>query len=77
MSKEQYNKIIAHAKDTLETSILEKISEFKYCEIDGYYIIQVYVKDGIKAKEMGEILTNIEDYAKECGFNILVDFLRG
>lgn len=77
MSKEQYNKIINNAKDTLDKNILNKISEFKYNEIDGYYVIQVYVKSDIKAKEMGEILTNIEEYAKECGFNILVDFLRG
>ncbi|AKN31533.1 hypothetical protein Ccar_11940 [Clostridium carboxidivorans P7] len=77
MSKEQYNKIINNAKSTLGKTILEKISEFKYKELDGYYVIQVYVKSNIKAKEMGEILTNIEEYAKECGFNILVDFLRG
>ncbi|AIY80162.1 hypothetical protein FDB15_14000 [Clostridium botulinum] len=77
MSKEQYNKIINNAKDTLDKNILEKISEFKYNEVDSYYVIQVYVKSNIKAKEMGEILTNIEDYAKDCGFNILVDFLRG
>lgn len=77
MSNEQYNKIISSTKSTLDKTILEKISEFKYKEFDGYYVIQVYVKSNIKAKEMGEILTNIEDYAKECGFNILVDFLRG
>lgn len=77
MSKEQYNKIINNAKDTLAKDILEKITEFKYKEIDGYYVIQVYIKDNTKAKEMGEILTNIEDYAKVCGFNVLVDFLRG
>ncbi|OOM14653.1 hypothetical protein [Clostridium saccharobutylicum] len=77
MSKEQYNKIINNAKDTLDKNILDKITEFKYNEVDGYYVIQVYVKSNIKAKEMGEILTNIEDYAKECGYNILVDFLRG
>lgn len=77
MSKEQYNKIINNAKDTLEKNILDKITQFKYNEVDGYYVIQVYVKLNIKAKEMGEILTNIKDYAKECGYNILVDFLRG
>lgn len=77
MSKEQYNKIISNVQDTLDKMILDKISEFKYKEVDGYYVIEVYVKANIKAKEMGEILTNIEDYAKECGFNILVDFLRG
>lgn len=77
MSKDQYNKIINNAKDTLEKNILDKITEFKYTEVDGYYVIQVYIKSNIKTKEMGEILTNIEDYAKECGFNILVDFLRG
>ncbi|MDU2121579.1 MAG: hypothetical protein E7E64_03490 [Clostridium celatum] len=77
MSKEQYNKIISNVQDTLDKMILDKISEFKYKEVDGYYVIEVYVKANVKAKEMGEILTNIEDYAKECGFNILVDFLRG
>lgn len=77
MSKEQYNKIISNVQETLDKNILDKISEFKYKEVDGYYVIEVYVKSNVKAKEMGEILTNIEDYAKECGFNILVDFLRG
>ena len=77
MSKEQYNKIISNVQDTLDKMILDKISEFKYKEVDGYYVIEVYVKANVKAKEMGEVLTNIEDYAKECGFNILVDFLRG
>ena len=77
MGIEQYNKIINNAKTTLDKSILEKITEFKYKELDGYYVIEVYVKVNIKAKEMGEILTNIEECAKECGFNILVDFLRG
>lgn len=77
MSKEQYNQIINNAKSTLEKSILEKITKFNYNEVDGYYVIQVFVKENIKAKEIGEILTNIEDYAKECGYNVLVDFLRG
>lgn len=77
MSKEQYTKIINNTKSTLDKNILDKISDFKYKELDGYYVIQVYIKENIKAKEMGIILTNIEDYAKESGFNILVDFLRG
>ena len=77
MSKEQYNKIVNNAKETLDKNILDKISEFNYKDVDGYYVIQVYVKETIKAKEMGTILTNLEDYAKECGSNILVDFLRG
>lgn len=77
MSKEQYTKIINNTKSTLDKNILDKISDFKYKEVDGYYVIQVYIKENIKAKEMGIILTNIEDYAKESGFNILVDFLRG
>lgn len=77
MSKEQYNKIVNNAKKTLDRNILDKISEFNYKDVDGYYVIQVYVKETIKAKEMGTILTNLEDYAKECGSNILVDFLRG
>jgi len=77
VSKEQYNKIISNAKETLDKRIIDKISDFEYKELDGYYIIQVYVKNEIKAKEIGEILTNIESYAKESGFNVLVDFLRG
>ncbi len=77
MSKEQYNAIINNTKNTLDKSILDKISEFKYKELDDYDVIDVFVKSDIKAKEMGEILTNIEEFAKECGFNILVDFLRG
>lgn len=77
MSKEQYNKIIDNAKRTLDTNIVDKISQFRYKELDGYYVIEVYVKNNIKAKEMGDILTNIEEYAKKCGFNVLVDFLRG
>lgn len=35
------------------------------------------MKANVKAKEMGEILTNIEECAKEFWFNTLVDFLRG
>ena len=66
MSKEQYDKIVNNAKKTLDKNILDKISEFNYKDVDGYYVIQVYVKETIKAKEMGTILTNI-----------LVDFLRG
>lgn len=77
MSKEQYNKIIDNAKSTLDINIVNKISKFKYKELDGYYVIEVYVKSNIKAKEMGNILTNIEEYAKKCGYNVLVDFLRG
>ena len=77
MSKEQYNKIIDNAKRTLDTNIVDKISQFRYKELDGYYVIEVYVKSNIKAKEIGDILTNIEEYAKKCGFNVLVDFLRG
>lgn len=77
MSKEQYNKIIDNAKSTLDINIVNKISQFKYKELDGYYVIEVYVKSNIKAKEMGDILTNIEEYAKKCGYNVLVDFLRG
>ncbi|MDU4937710.1 MAG: hypothetical protein E6X34_04530 [Clostridium sp.] len=77
MSKEQYNAIINNAKNTLDKSILDKISEFKYKKLDDYDVIDVFVKSDIRAKEMGEILTNIEEFAKEYGFNILVDFLRG
>ncbi|WP_297438845.1 hypothetical protein [uncultured Clostridium sp.] len=77
MSQEQYNMIIDYAKNNLNKEILEKITEFKYSEVDGYYVIQVYIKESIKAKEMGEILIKIEDYAKSSGTAVLVDFLRG
>lgn len=77
MTSEHYTKIINNTKSTLNKNILEKISDFKYKEVDGYYVIEVYVKSNIKAKEIGEILSNIEGYAEECGYSILVDFLRG
>lgn len=77
MSRELYNKIISNAKETLDKSILDIISEFGYKEVDGYYVINVYVKEQTKAKQLGDILTNIEDYAKKCGVSVLVDFLRG
>lgn len=77
MSKELYNKIINHAKETLDKSILDIITKFGYKEVDGYYIINVYVKEETKAKQLGKILINIESYAKECGVGVLVDFLRG
>lgn len=35
MSKDQYIKIINNAKNTLDVNIVNKISEFKYKEIDG------------------------------------------
>lgn len=44
--------IINNAKNTLDINIVDKISEFKYKELDGYYVIEVYVKNNIKAKEM-------------------------
>ena len=77
MSKELYNKIINHAKETLDKSVLDIITKFGYKEVDGYYIINVYVKEETKAKQLGKILINIESYAKECGVGVLVDFLRG
>lgn len=77
MSKKLYNKIINHAKETLDKSILDIITKFGYKEVDGYYIINVYVKEETKAKQLGKILINIESYAKECGVSVLVDFLRG
>ena len=76
MSKELYNKIINHAKETLDKSVLDIITKFGYKEVDGYYIINVYVKEETKAKQLGKILINIESYAKECGVSVLVDFLR-
>ncbi|MDO4536369.1 MAG: hypothetical protein Q4B63_11275, partial [Clostridium perfringens] len=70
-------KIIENAKETLDKSILDIITKFGYKEVDGYYVINVYVKEETKAKQLGKILTNIENYAKECGVGVLVDFLRG
>ena len=77
MSKEQYDDIIKHAKESLEKNILNKISDFKYSEIDDYFVIQVYVKEGMKARSLGEILSNIEDYARKQNLSVVVDFLRG
>lgn len=77
MTLEQYTKIINNTKSTLNKEILEKISDFRYKEVDGYYVIEVYVKSNIKAKEIGEVLSNIEGYAEEYGYSVLVDFLRG
>ncbi|WP_373897759.1 hypothetical protein ACER0A_011070 [Haloimpatiens sp. FM7315] len=77
MSKEQYDDIIKHAKESLEKNILDKITEFRYSEIDDYFVIQVYVKEGMKARNLGEILSNIEDYAREQNISVVVDFLRG
>lgn len=77
MSKEQYNRIIQNLKNTIDKDIIDKISDFKYAEMDNYYVIQVYIKESMKVKEMGEVLTNMEDFAKENNYSIVVDFLRG
>ena len=77
MNEEQYNKIIDNVKSILDINIVDKISQFRYKKVDGYYVIEVYVKNNIKAREIGDILINIEGYAKKCGYNVLVDFLRG
>ena len=42
----------------------------------SYFVIQVYVKEGMKARNLGEILSNIEDYAREHNISVVVDFLR-
>lgn len=76
MNEKLYNKIINHAKETLDKSVLDIITKFGYKEVDGYYIINVYVKEETKAKQLGKILINIESYAKECGVGVLVDFLK-
>lgn len=77
MSQEQYNRIIQNLKNTIDKDIIDKISDFKYAEMDNYYVIQVYIKESMKVKEMGEVLTNMEDFAKENNYSIVVDFLRG
>ena len=77
MSQEQYNRIIQNLKSTIDKDIIDKISDFKYAEMDNYYVIQVYIKESMKVKEMGEVLTNMEDFAKENNYSIVVDFLRG
>ena len=77
MSQEQYNKIIQNLKNTIDKDIIDKISDFKYSEMDNYYVIQVYIKESMKVKEMGEVLTNMEDFAKDNNYSIVVDFLRG
>ena len=55
MSQEQYNRIIQNLKNTVDKDIIDKISDFKYAEMDNYYVIQVYIKESMKVKEMGEI----------------------
>ncbi len=77
MSKEQYDEIIKNLKLTISESILNKITDLKYTELDNYYVIQVYIKEAMKVKEMGEVLSNIEDYARENDYSVFVDFLRG
>lgn len=77
MSKEHYKKIVSNLNVTLDRDILDNISRVSYTTIDDYDVIQVYIKKGTKAKDLGVILTNIEDYAKSIGFSVLVDFLRG
>ncbi len=77
MSKEQYDEIIKNLKLTISESILNKITDLKYTELDNYYVIQVYIKEAMKVKEMGEVLSNIEDYARENDYSVVVDFLRG
>ena len=77
MSQEQYNRIIQNLKNTIDKDIIDKIGDFKYAEMDNYYVIQVYIKESMKVKEMGEVLTNMEDFAKENNYSIVVDFLRG
>lgn len=77
MSQEQYNRIIQNLKNTIDKDIIDKISDFKYAEMDNYYVIQVYIKESMKVKEMGEVLTNMEDFARENNYSIVVDFLRG
>ena len=77
MSEEQYNRIIQNLKNTIDKDIIDKISNFKYAEMDNYYVIQVYIKESMKVKEMGEVLTNMEEFAKDNNYSIVVDFLRG
>lgn len=77
MSQEQYNRIIQNLKNTIDKDIIDKISNFKYAEMDNYYVIQVYIKESMKVKEMGEVLTNMEEFAKDNNYSIVVDFLRG
>lgn len=77
MSEEQYNRVIQNLKNTIDKDIIDKISNFKYAEMDNYYVIQVYIKESMKVKEMGEVLTNMEEFAKDNNYSIVVDFLRG
>ena len=77
MSEEQYNRIIQNLKNTIDKEIIDKISNFKYAEMDNYYVIQVYIKESMKVKEMGEVLTNMEEFAKDNNYSIVEDFLRG
>lgn len=77
MSQDQYNDIIRNLKNTIDEETVNKITDFKYVEMYNYYVIQVYIKESMRVKEMGEILTNMEDFSKENNYSIVVDFLRG
>lgn len=40
------------------------------------WVFYFLFKNNIEAKEMGDILTNIEDYAKKCVFNVFGRFFQ-
>ena len=71
------NEIVSNLNETIDKAILSNIARVDYTTIGDYDVIQVYIKKGTKAKDLGIILTNIEDYAKSIVSNVLVDFLRG
>lgn len=64
MAKEQYENIVKYIMGNIGNSILEKISKFVYKELDGLFVIEVYVKEGMKAKNLDKIFTTIQDYTK-------------
>ncbi|WP_297518171.1 hypothetical protein [uncultured Clostridium sp.] len=44
MGEEDYNRIINYAKNTFKKELLEKITKFKYKDLDGYQVIEAYIR---------------------------------
>ena len=77
MSEEVLNKIKMNVENSLIPDILNKIVKIDSDNFDGYQVIQVFLKENAKVKDMGIIMKNIQSYAKELGYVVVVDFLRG
>ena len=77
MSEELFKKIKVNLENTLDSSVLKKITDINETKYDEQQVIRVYVKEDIKVLEMADILINIEDLAKKNNHNVVVDFFRG